>query len=37
MLPVMSSSKAIQAGLLLKEAKGKVPYGEWLSWLEDAL
>jgi len=27
--------KAISAGLLLKEAKGKVPYGEWLSWLDE--
>src|SRR5258707_15264759 len=27
--------KAIQAGLLLKEAKGKVPHGEWLSWLDE--
>jgi hypothetical protein len=27
--------KAISAGLLLKEAKGKVPYGEWLSWLKE--
>jgi hypothetical protein len=26
--------KAIQAGLLLKEAKGKVSRGEWLSWLK---
>jgi hypothetical protein len=26
--------KAISAGQLLKEAKGKVPHGEWLSWLE---
>jgi Protein of unknown function (DUF3102) len=28
-------AKAISAGLLLKEAKGKVPYGEWLSWLKE--
>jgi hypothetical protein len=28
-------AKAISAGLLLKEAKGKVPYGEWLSWLKN--
>jgi hypothetical protein len=27
--------KAIQAGLLLKEAKGKVWHGEWLDWLKD--
>jgi hypothetical protein len=27
--------KAISAGLLLKEAKGKVPHGEWLSWLDE--
>jgi Protein of unknown function (DUF3102) len=27
--------KAISAGLLLKEAKSKVPYGEWLSWLKE--
>jgi hypothetical protein len=27
--------KAIAAGLLLKEAKGKVPHGEWLSWLDE--
>jgi hypothetical protein len=28
-------AKAISAGLLLKEAKGKVEYGEWLSWLDE--
>jgi hypothetical protein len=28
-------SKAIAAGQLLKEAKGKVPHGEWLSWLDE--
>ena len=27
--------KAIQAGLLLKEAKGKLVHGEWLDWLKD--
>src|SRR5260221_10653202 len=27
--------KAISAGLLLKEAKGNVPHGEWLSWLDE--
>jgi Protein of unknown function (DUF3102) len=27
--------KAISAGLLLKEAKGKVGHGEWLPWLDE--
>jgi hypothetical protein len=26
--------KAIQAGLLLKQAKAKLAHGEWLSWLK---
>lgn len=27
-------SRAIKAGELLKEAKAKLPHGEWLSWLK---
>jgi hypothetical protein len=27
--------QAIAAGVALNEAKGKLPHGEWLSWLKD--
>src|SRR5262249_24189032 len=32
--PQVGISRAIKAGELLKEAKAKLPHGEWLSWLK---
>jgi len=33
----MTLDKAIQIGKLLTECKGKIPHGEWMSWMEKNL